>query len=87
MVAGELKRALKIGGQRRQQKRRSKLDSRSINLNRDYSNSNGFVKCRLTFLELNSLEPCPSSEREFCPPLYTSSIKRENRHFHVVVVQ
>ena len=64
-----------------------KLNSRSINLNRDYSNSNGFVKCRRTFLELNSLEPCPSSEREFCRPLYTSSIKREIRHFHVVVVQ
>ena len=31
-----------------------KLNSRSINLNRDYSNSNGFVKCRRTFLELNS---------------------------------
>ena len=83
MVAGELNRALKIGGRRRQQKRRSKIE----NLNRDYSNSNGFVKCRPTFLELNSLEPCPSSEREFCRPLYTSSIKRENRHFHVVVVQ
>ena len=66
-----------------------KLNSRSINLNRDYSNSNGFVKCRPTFLELNSLEPCPSSERErkFCRGLYSSSIKRENRHFHVVVVQ
>ena len=83
MVAGELKRALKIGGRRRQQKRRSKIE----NLNRDYSNSNGFVKCRRTFLELNSLEPCPSSEREFCRFLYTSSIRLEIRHFHVVVVQ
>ena len=65
-----------------------KLNSRSINLNRDYPNTNGFVKCRRTFLELYSLEPCPSSwERKFCRPLYTSSIKRENRHFHVVVVQ
>ena len=48
-----------------------------------------FVKCRRTLLELNSLEPYPSSEREikFRCCLFTSPIEREIRHFHVVVVQ
>ena len=38
-------------------------------------------------MEVNSEEPYPSSERErkFCRLLFTSSIKRETRHFHVVV--
>ena len=48
-----------------------------------------FVKCRRTLLELNSLGPYPSSEREikFRRCLFTSSIEREIRHFHVVVGQ
>ena len=48
-----------------------------------------FVKCRRTLLELSSLGPYPSSEREikFRRCLFTSSIEREIRHFHVVVVQ
>ena len=48
-----------------------------------------FVKCRRTLLEFNSSGPCPSSGREIKFPrcLFTYSIKREIRHFHVVVVQ
>ena len=48
-----------------------------------------FVKCRRTLLELNSLGPYPSTEREikFGRCLLTSFIKREIGHFHVVVVQ
>ena len=48
-----------------------------------------FVKCRRTFLELNSQGPYPSSKRDIkvrcC--LFMSAIKQEIRHFHVVVVQ
>ena len=48
-----------------------------------------FVKCRRTLLKLNFKGPYSSSEREikFHRCLFTSSIKREIRHFHVVVVQ
>ena len=48
-----------------------------------------FVKCKLTLSETNSLELYSSSEREtkFCRRLFTSSIKREIRHFPVVVEQ
>ena len=48
-----------------------------------------FVKCRWTLLELNSQGPYPSSEWEisFRRCFFTYSIKRESRHFHVVVVQ
>ena len=48
-----------------------------------------FVKCRRTRLELNSYGPYPSSKREikFRRCLFLSSIKREIRHFNVVVVQ
>ena len=44
------------------------------------------VKCRRTLLELNSLGPHPSTEREvkFRRCLFTSSIKREIRHFYVL---
>ena len=47
-----------------------------------------FVKCRRTLLEFNSEGPYPSSEREikFRRCLFMYSIKREIRHFHVVVV-
>ena len=40
-------------------------------------------------MELNCEGPYPSSEREikFRRCLFTHSIKREIRHFHVVVVQ
>ena len=48
-----------------------------------------FVKCRRILLNLNSNGPCPSSEREvkFLCCLFTFSIKREIRHFHVIVMQ
>ena len=48
-----------------------------------------FVKCRQTLLELNSYAPYPSTVREikFRRCLFTSSVKREIRHVHVVVVQ
>ena len=47
--------------------------------------SNHFVK----YMDLNPDEPYPSSERErkFPRCLFTSSIKRDIRHFQVVVVQ
>ena len=40
-------------------------------------------------LELNYQEPYPSLQRQrnFRRRLFTSSIVRENRHFHVVLVQ
>ena len=48
-----------------------------------------FVNCRRTVLKLNFKGPYSSSEREikFRRCLFTSSIKREIRHFHIVVVQ
>ena len=47
------------------------------------------MKCRRTLLELNASGPYPSAEREtkFRRWLFTYSIKREIRHFYVVVVQ
>ena len=48
-----------------------------------------FVKCRRTLLELKSQGPYPSSKREikFRRWMFMSSVKREIRYFHVVVVQ
>ena len=48
-----------------------------------------FVKSKRTLFEPNSQESYSSSERErkFSRRLFTSSIKREIRHFPVVVVQ
>ena len=48
-----------------------------------------FVKCRRTLLKLNSSGPHLSSEREikFRRCLFAFCIKRENSHFHVLVVQ
>ena len=48
-----------------------------------------FVNCRRTLLKLNFKGPNSSSEREikFRRCLFTTSVKREMRHFHVVVVQ
>ena len=47
------------------------------------------MQCRRTFLELNPSEPYLSSEGKRKPRrgLFTSSLERETRHFHVVVVQ
>ena len=48
-----------------------------------------FIKLWQIFLELNSNRLFKSSgkEKENCCLVFTSSIKRENRRFHVVVVQ
>ena len=48
-----------------------------------------FVNCRRTLLKLNFKGPYSSSEREikFRRCLFTSSMKREIRHFRVAVVQ
>ena len=46
-----------------------------------------FGKWRLISLELNSKELYRSSEKENCCLVFTSSTKRENRKFHVVVEQ
>ena len=50
--------------------------------------STHLLLCRRTLLELNSLESYPSSEGKRNPRrgLFTSSIKGEMRHFHVVFV-
>ena len=82
-------RNLKIWGRRRWPKRRLKSEVAffqfsSLSLPLTY-----FVKYRRTLLEFNSLEQFSSSkkERKFCRRLFTSSIKREVRKFHVVVEQ
>ena len=66
-----------------------KVYLRSFSLYRDYSYPITFFKCRRTLPKLNFKGPYPSSEREikFRRCLFTSSIKHETRHFHVVVVQ
>ena len=48
-----------------------------------------FAKCWKFFLELNSKRLCRSAgkDKESRCLVFTSSTKRENRHFHVVVVQ
>ena len=48
-----------------------------------------FVKCWQIFLELNSKRLCRSSgkEKESSRRVFTSSRRRETKHFHVVVVQ
>ena len=50
--------------------------------------STHLLLCRRNLLELNSLETYPSSEGNRNPRrgLFTSSIKREMRHFHVIFV-
>ena len=66
-----------------------KVNLRSFNLYRDYLNS----LCRMygAILDLNSKNPYASSERiikrKFRRNLFTSSIKHEISHFHVVDMQ
>ena len=47
-----------------------------------------FVKCKRTLLEPNSKQPYPSSDRgrNFRRRLFMSSVKRDIRHFHVIVM-
>ena len=65
-----------------------KVYLRSFSLYRDYSYPIT-LSSRGTLLKLNFKGPYPSSEREikFRRCLFTSCIKHEIRHFHVVVVQ
>ena len=60
-----------------------------FSLYNNYSYPLTFSYCRQTLPKLNFKGPYSSSEREikFHRCLITSSIKREIRHFHVVVVQ
>ena len=77
---------LKIWGQRRRQKRHEFAFFQS---SWRLFQSSYLSKCMQAPLELNYQEPHPSLERQrnFRRRLFTSSIVRENRHFHVVVVQ
>ena len=61
---------------------RFKVSSRSFNFHRDYSSS-------LTLSNVSGIfwRWILKRERKFCRGLFTSSIKRETRDFHVVVVQ
>ena len=74
---------------RRQRKRRLKIEFAFFqSLSRLFLPAY-FVKCRRTLLKLNFKGPYPISEREieFRRCLFKISIKREIRHFHIVVVQ
>ena len=74
-------RDLKSRGRRRQGKHRLKSEFAFIQSSSRQFQLTCFVKFRRTPLELNSLKPYPSSERErkFRSGLSTSSIKREIR--------
>ena len=82
-------RDLKIRGWRQQQNCRRKSEFAFFQSSLRLLQVTNFVKCRWTLLKLNSDEPYPTSERErkFHRRLCTSPVKREIRHFHVVVVQ
>ena len=87
---GDLSRDLKIWGQRRQRKRRWKSEFAFFQSSSRLLQVTNFVKFRWTLQKLKSYEPYPlSSEREgkLRRRLRSSSVKREKRHFHVVVVQ
>ena len=85
----QLSRDLKFRGRRRRRKRRWKSEFAFFQSWSRLLQVTNFVKCRRTLLKLNSLEPYSSSEKErkFRRRLCTSSVHREIRHFHVVVVQ
>ena len=74
---------------RRQGKRRLKSESAFFQSLSQLFLPTYFVKCGRTLLEVNCQRPYPSAEREtkFHRCLLTFPIKREIRHFHVVVVQ
>ena len=80
-LTGHCNRDLKIRGQRRQRKRCWKSKFAFFQSWSGLLQVTNFVKCRQTFLKLNSSEPYPSSERgrKFRKRLCTSSV-------HVVVV-
>ena len=72
-------------GRRRQRKRRLKREFAFYQTSSQLFQITYFVK----YMDLNPDEPYPSSERERKFPrfLFTSSVKRDIRHFQVVVVQ
>ena len=86
---GDLSRNLRIWGQRRQRKRRWQSEFAFFQSSSRLLQVTNFVKCRWTLQKLKSYEPYPSSEREgkLRRRLRSSSVKREKRHFHVVVVK
>ena len=83
-------RVLKKRRRRRLRKRYLKMNSRCLKLYRAYSVSfNSSTVAWQISLELNSkgLYQSSGKEKENCCFVFPSSIKREIRHFHVVVVQ
>ena len=76
--------------QRRRRRQRKRHCLKDFSVGRDYSNWRKIsVKCKWISLELNCWGPSPSleGEREICSLVFTSSIKRHLREFHVAVVQ
>ena len=82
-------RDLKIWGRRRHRKRLLKVNLRALNLHADYSKSLtlwnvGELSC--SWIPQNHIQDKKWREK-FRSCLFTSSIKRETRHFHIVAVQ
>ena len=75
-------RDLKIRGRQQQRKHRLKSEFAFIQSSLRQFQLTYFLKFRPPLLELNSLKPYPSSQRErkFRSSLFTSSIQREIRH-------
>ena len=82
-------REFKIPQRRWSQKRRLKREFAFFQFPSQLLQLSFFVKCKQTLFDTNSLELYSSSQREtkFCRRLFTSSIKREIKHFQVVVEQ
>ena len=82
-------RDLKIRGRRRQWKRLLKQEFPFFQYSSQLFHLIYFVKCRQTLLGFNPWELHPSLKRaeKFRRALFTSSVKREIRHFHLAVVQ
>ena len=81
-------RELKILRERRPRKRRLETEFAFFQSLSRLLQLINFVKCKRTLFEPNSLEPYSNSERgrKFSRRLFTSPIKREIRHFPVVVL-
>ena len=79
---------LKIRRRRRQRKRRLKSEFAFIQSSSQQFQLTYFVKFRRTLLGVEFLKSISKSKRErkFRSSLFTSSIKREIRHFHAVFV-
>ena len=81
-------RELKILRERRPRKRRLESEFAFFQSLSRLLQLINFVKCGRTLFEPNSLKPYSNSERgrKFSRSLFTSPIKREIRHFPVVVL-